>query len=416
MIPTIMIASLLAMQPVPLDEPVITPSGDEPIVETQGEPMPASIARERLREALSDEIELEDRQEILSDIFARCDDIAYRSAAAYNLGVLYIKNDNDRAAALNDGIEWLRIADLEGAAPSLRARARDSIGHARYKLASISMQSTPGIANPDDLGAMKEQLIAKVVTLTEAAGAFRSAHDVEPTYTPAIENLERVRREIKQLQDQIDALDEMMKQQQQAQQQRQQEQQQAADRLEDLAEQQQQESDENTQIPQQQPEEQEKQQSDQQELCDQAQREQDGLSQMSQEQNSEQQEQMQQVQDKMNQAREAQERAKQALQEGKTEEAAKAQQEAAQALQEAADQLREMTQSDGQEGESQGDQQSEQAQSGEQGQSQEGEDPSEEGDQIDEIAEMLLDKERREREARRTYLNRGRSVPVEKDW
>lgn len=416
MIPTLLISSLIALQPAPIDASDPAPAGEGPVVESQGEPMPANIARERLRAALSDETELADRHEILSDIVARCDDIAYRSAAAYNLGVSFIKNDNDQSSALGDGIEWLRIADLEGASPALRARARDSIGHARYKLANLSMLSTPDIANPGDLGAMKEQLISRVATLNEAAGAFRSAHDVEPAYTPAIENLERVRREIKQLRDQIEALDEMIKQQEQAEQQRQQEQQQTADRLEDLAEQQQQESDENSQPPEQQPQDQDKQQSDQQELCDQAQSEQDGLNQMSQNQQSDQQEQMQQIQDKMNQARAAQERAKQALQEGKTEEAAQAQQEAAQALQEAAEQLREMSQSDGQEGESQGDQQSEQAQSGEQGQSQQGEDPSEEGDQIDEIAEMLLDKERREREARRTYLNKGRSVPVEKDW
>ena len=415
MIPTLILSSLLALQPAEGAD-VQPESQSAPVIVSEGEsePMPATIARARMSEALSDETSLDDRREILSEIVARCEDISYRSAAAYNLGVSFIKNDNDSPASLGDGIEWLRISDLEGVAPALRARARDSIGHARYKLANISSEDAQGIGNPGDLGAMKEQLQSKVTILIEAAGAFRSAHDVEPTYTPATENLERVRREIRKLRDQIDALEELIKQQQEAQQQRQQVQQQAADRLEDLAEQQQQESQENATNPQQQPDEQEKQQSDQQELCDQAQSEQDGLNQMSQEQGEEQEQQMQQLQEKMQEARDAQQRAQEALEQGNTEEASQAQQEAAEALQQAAEQLREMSQSDGQEGESQGDQQSQQAQSGEQG---DAEQPSEdEGDKINEIAEMLLDKERREREARRTYLNRGRSVPVEKDW
>ena len=38
------------------------------------------------------------------------------------------------------------------------------------------------------------------------------------------------------------------------------------------------------------------------------------------------------------------------------------------------------------------------------------------GEKISEIAEQLLDKERREREARNAYRSTGRPVPVERDW
>jgi hypothetical protein len=69
------------------------------------------------------------------------------------------------------------------------------------------------------------------------------------------------------------------------------------------------------------------------------------------------------------------------------------------------------SQEPGEQGESEGEGQ--QARGEGEGQS---EPQEEEGDQISEIAEMLLEKERREREARKAYLSTGRPVRVEKDW
>lgn len=373
------------------------------------ESMPASIARVRLRQAMDHATPFETRQEMLAEIVARCDDSAYQSAAAYNLGVAFMKHAPENATSLSDAIDWLRRADSEGTDPALRARARDSIGHARYLIASTHTQQSPAIASPQNLDAKLEEMQGKLRTLIESAGAFRSAHDVDRTYRPAIENLERVRREIRTLRDQISALKDLIEQQRQAQQERQQQQQESADRLDELAEQQQQEANENQSDSSQQPEGQREQQEDQEELSDQTQREQEGLNKDSEGQS----EQMQDIQDELQRARDAQERAKDALDRGDTQQAAREQQEAAEALRNAAEQLRDMAGSDGQGS----DERDQEPQPGDQQEGQQqGEAENEEGDQISEIAQQLLEKERREREARKVYRRTGRPVPVERDW
>ncbi len=410
MMHSIVLSTVLALSSADGSVSTTPPEQTEPqVTAEESERMPASIARVRLKQAMGHATPFDDRQEMLAEIVARCDDNAYQSAAAYNLGVAFMKHAPENSASLTDAIEWLRRADSEGTDPALRARARDSIGHARYLIASTHTQQSPAIASPQDLDAKLELMQRKLSTLIESAGAFRSAHDVDRTYRPAIENLERVRREIRALRDQINALKDLIEQQRQAQQERQQQQQESADRLDELADQQQQEADENQSNSSQEPEGQREQQEDQEELNNQTQREQEGLEKNSEDQS----EQMQDIQDELQKARDAQERAKDALERGDTEQAARDQQEAAEALRNAAEQLRDMA---GSEGQGSGERE-QQPQSGDQQEGQQqGEAENEEGDQISEIAQQLLEKERREREARKVYRRTGRPVPVERDW
>lgn len=407
---SIVLSTVLAFVPVDESTATIQPEQTEQQTTAEGaETMPANIARMRLRQAMDHATPFEVRQEMLAEIVARCEDSVYQSAAAYNLGVAYLQHAPDNTTSLSDAIEWLRRADSEGTDPALRARARDSIGHARYLIASTHTEQSPAIASPQGLEEKLEQMQSKLSTLIDSAGAFRSAHDVDRSYRPAIENLERVRREIRALRDQINALKDLIEQQRQSQQERQQQQQESADRLEELAEQQQQEASENQSNSSQDPEDQRKQQEDQEELNNQTQREQEGLNNNSEEQG----EQMQDIEDELQKARDAQDRAKDALERGDAEQAAREQQEAAEALRNAAEQLRDMA---GNEGQGSGEQQQGQQTGDEQEGQQQGEAENDEGDQISEIAQQLLEKERREREARKVYRRTGRPVPVERDW
>lgn len=383
----------------------------ELIAPEQIEVMSPDIARARIKHAMDHGTPIDDRIGVLAEVIARSEDQDIRSIASYNIGLTYLRRIPESPSSVGDAIDWLQQADTDGTHAELRARARDAIGHVWYLLAQSEPESPDAIVNPSGLSGMKEMLKEKLITLEQSARAFRSTHDVDPTYTPAIENLERVRREIKQLRDQIRSLEDLIEQQQQQEQQRQQQQQESAERLEELAKQQQRESEQNAAQPPQTPEEQRQQQEDQEELCDQTESEQEGLNQQ-QEQSDE----MQEVQEQLERARAAQERAQESLENGKPDEASRAQQEAADALQEAAEKLREMSQP----GESDGpsDESNPQASEGNQEQSeqppqaQEGKAPS---DEIDEIAQQLLEKERREREVRNARRT-ARPVPVERDW
>ena len=383
----------------------------EETVSEETEDMSAEIARARLKLAMDHATPMNERIQMLAEIIARCDEQSIRSVASYNIGLTYLRQLPESPASMKDAIDWFQQADTNGTRAELRARARDAIGHAWYMHAHAQETAPDAIVNPSGLNGMKDMLEEKLDGLTLSARAFRSTHDVDSTYTPATENLERVRREIKQLRDQIQALEYLIEQQQQQEQQRQQQQQESAKRLEELAEQQQQESEQNAAQPPQTPEEQKQQEEDQDELCNQTQSEQEGLNQQ-QEQSDE----MQEVQEQLQKARDAQERAQEALEQGNPDKAAEAQQEAADALQQAAEKLREMSQpneSDGTSDDSEQQQaESNQDQSEQPTQGQEGEEPSE---KIDEIAQQLLEKERRERETRNARRT-ARPVPVERDW
>ncbi|CAN0541936.1 unnamed protein product, partial [Laminaria digitata] len=350
--------------------------------------MSAAIARARMGDALDSAINPDERITILSEIYARCEDPLYQASAAYNLGASMMSSGED-ATTLLDAIGWFMQADMLDVDPSLRARARYNIGHARYRLAQIEDEVTPQITNPGDLGGMKAQLETKLGVLMGSAGAFRSVHELEPGNTEAIENLERVRREIRLLRAQIDALQDLIDQQQEQERQQQQQQQEAAEKLSELAEQQREESEENAGQPEQSNLE---QQQDQSQLNEQTQQEQQNIEQMNQDGSEE----MQQIRDLMQEARDAQQQAQEALDQGDQQTAAQEQQRAAEALEQAAEQMQQMAQSQspGEQGEGEGEGQQAQGEGESEGKPQE-----EEGDQISEIAKMLLEKERREREA-----------------
>lgn len=404
MIPSLFISALLMLQSggennTPLEE---TASADELV-----EAMSVQIALARLADALDSAIKPEERNSILGEIYARCEDPLYQANAAYNLGVSLMMKSND-APSLLDAIGWFIEADMLDVDPALRAQARYNIGHARYQLAQIEDEGTPQITNPGDLGGMKAQLETKLGVLMGSAGAFRSVHELEPSNTEAIENLERVRREIRLLRAQINALQDLIEQQQEQERQQQQQKQESAEKLSKLAEQQREESEENAGQPEQSNQE---QQQDQSQLNEQTQLEQQNVEQMNQDGSEE----MQQIRDLLQEARDAQQRAQEALEQGDQQTAAQEQQLAAEALEQAAEQMQQMAQSQSQEPGEQGESEGEGQQARGEGEGQ-SEPQEEEGDQISEIAEMLLEKERREREARKAYLSTGRPVRVEKDW
>lgn len=407
---TIMIMAIFSLMPISASF-----GSDETDAETlagnEVEPMPASIARVRIQQAMDHATPFEDRHSILSEVVARCEDHQLRSIASYNMGIAYIRRQPTDPGSLADAVEWLRQADTEGTSSELRVRARDSIGHAWYLMARADHETQDTALNPTDLRAMKDQLVDQLEQLIVSASAFRAAHDVDRSYRPAIENLERVRQEVQRIRDQINSLEELIEQQQKQAQQRQQQQQETAERLEELAEQQQQEANENTEQSSKTPEEQSQQAEDQDELCNQTQSEQEGLSEQQDDSEA-----MQEVEEQLQSARDAQERAQESLEQGNMEEAAKAQEEAAEALERAANKLREMSEN-GTEGKNGGEPEPQQEGDGEEQEPQQsqGEDAEEPPQEISEIAQQLLDKERRERE-RRKARRTPRVVPVERDW
>ena len=373
------------------------------------EPMSVEIARSRIRHALDESLPGSESREIFSEVFARCESPSLRSLAAYNLGASLLHLSSPSSADLQDSIGWFQQADVINADIETRSKARYNIGHARYLLAHESQETEQQLTPPGDLNAVRERLVGMIGLLTESAGAFRSVHDINIHNATATENLERVRREIQTLREQVQQIDELMEQQQEQQQQRQQQQQESADKLNELAEQQQQESQENANQQQQQ----QQQQQDQSQISEETSQQQQSLEQMNQEQQSEG---MQQVQEQLQEAREAQQRAQEALENGDLQQAAEEQQRAAESLKNAAEQMQQMadeSQQDGEQGQGESQQQGNQ-----QGDADMAENPTEEdqGDEISEIAEMLLDKERQERESRKGYRSTGRPVRVEKDW
>lgn len=379
------------------------------VADAPQEPMSRDIAIARMNEALTADQPQADRIDLLSEIYARCDDATLRAASAFNLGSMMIIGDETSAETLEDGIGWLRLADKRGAEQSLRARARYNIGHARY----MQAHAEPGadqMISPGDLSSMVPVLEEKIGMLHDAAGAFRSVHEIEPANSDAVENLERVRREIRQLREQLQALKDMIEQQQEQQRQQQQQQEEAAERLRELAEKQRQESEQNRSDPEQ---SNAQQQQDQSELNEQTEQEKDLAEDVSPTGS----EQSEQIQQSLENAREAQKRAQQALEQGDTQQAAEQQQKAAEALREAAEQMQQMADSQSQQQGPEGEQGESESQSqGEAQGEQEGEPQQNDGDEISEIARMLLEKERREREARKAYRSTGRPVKVEKDW
>lgn len=342
-----------------------------------------SVARRRIAELAGVEKPTAEHIEALMAIAERTADPALAANAAYNAGTIALMLGDDRAEAL------LREADRDASDPVVRADARFNLGHAAYRAADT--ETPPGSL---------EEIDRRIAGLTKAADLFRSALDLSPDHEQAAANTERVRREIRAL--------EQARQQLEKQQQMQQE---LADQLEQLAEQQQQQADQSRSRAQQTDADstQEQQQSENSEAA----QSQDALSKDT-EQAREQSEEAgagKETKDALDQAQRAQQRAKDALENNDPEAAAEAQQQAAEALREAAERAR-PDRPGSQEGDQSPQEESPPPDSTQQSEQQaESESPG-----ITPLAESLLEKERNEREQRMRYLQKTGRQRVERDW
>lgn len=376
---------LAAMVAAALPGPVVPPPAavsDEPI---EMAPISADSARRRLAAVAASEAPTAEDLRMLMAISERVQDPSLRALAAYNAGTLAAAMGDDRAVGL------LERADRTAGLPSLRAAARFNLGHA----------AMPAADAPEDT---VEAIDASITALRRSAELFRSVLDLEPGHAEAAGNTERVRRRIRELRekrDAIEAREEAMRE--------------LAEQLEQLAEQQEQEAGES------------KSQAEQ----GQSPGESAGERQQSLNERTEAAEQAAQSggmdgegAEAIRQAREAQERAQKAIKADDTGAAAEAQEEAAEALQRAAEKAREGAGKDepgeGGEGEgSEGEPAEDPAPAPTNGSDGEGSDEAtgaQQGPQIDPLAEALLDKERREREQRTRYIQRGGRQQVERDW
>ncbi len=396
MIPVVLFSVLMLAQPT--DGQALVPVMD------------VQIARSRIAEVIVDATPSDHRLQTLRDVVERCEDLGLVSVAQYNLGTTLIDLAQEEPERLDEAIKFFRDADRTALASQIKSKARFNLGHAYYQIAQrVSDDATQ--SSPGDLERMVESLKGKIEHLKDAAGAFRSVMEVDPSNTHAPGNVERVRREIKELQDQIEALEQMIEQQKEQQRQEQQQRQEIADQLSELAQEQQAQAEATASSPPENAQEQEQQSQAQQELSNKTDI---ANEEVSQQQGAE------EALEKLKEAQDAQQRAQEAIEAGDQEQAAKEQEKAAQALQEAAQQMQELA-DQGNEKNKQGDE-SEQGKQGEQGEDEEQEGNPEDqadegqGDEISEIAKELLDKERRERERRQAYRATGRPIKVEKDW
>ena len=400
-----MILILLTMT-IALDQPI--QSQDESFQ------MNPKIARQRITQIIQGDTTLSDPQETLTEIIQRCGDLEVVSLAHYTLGTTQLNQPNLQPKLIQRSITAFEQADTASNDPAIRSQSRFNIGHAYYLLAHLPPENDT-LENQIDIQSMIDSLKEKNVILRASAGAFRSVIEIKPTDSDAIGNVERVRMEIQSLNDQIKSLEDLLEQQQQQeqeqQQKQQQEQQDAADKLDELAQQQQQQADQSSSNPPEDSAEQEKQRNDQSELSDETETTRQDIANQESKQDL-----TEQIEKKIQEAQQAQSRAQEAMEEGDQPRAAQAQQnaadalkEAAQAMQELADQSKEQSEGKGENGESQEPSDTDQS-------AQQPNENEEKGDQISEIAKQLLDKERRERDARQAYRAVSRPTKVEKDW
>jgi len=328
-----------------------------------------------------------------------------------------------------EAAEQFRSADIESHDPELSARARFNLGQTLLK------QSEP--ANGTDPKVSPEQVKS---LLQGAAQAFRSALEAKPGDAEATRNVEIARRMLKDFEEQQekqrqqqqkhkqskegDSKDQQQNQKQdgkqdqndqgqkdkdQKDQQGQQsgkageQNQQNADQLKDLAEQQERAADQSKKASEQ------KDPGQKQREQDQAKRDQQSVSEQTEQQRKASESSAdEQTKQKTEEAQKEQQAASEALKKG-DEKAAEGHQrkasellkQAAQSEQEKADQAKQ-----------------EEAKQGEGKNQDKNGKPKEEQPKYDQTASQLLDKERKERDARQQVLRalRGRPVPVEKDW
>ncbi len=281
-------------------------------------------------------------------------------------------------------IEAYRAVDTSF--PHLAPSARFNLAHALYKSAMAEMQ--PRTVNnqlqPGDLGKALDLLHA-------SAAAFRAVLDVAPRDLDAARNTELVRRLIAQIQDQ---LEEQQRQQQQMQD--------AADRMEQLADAQQQQADQTRTTP---PSRSREQLEAQQELNKQTQQAAEELEELL-DQNPE-------LRDLLEQAMESQSDAMEELAVSRTDRAAPEQQSAADKLRALSDALRQSVDQQPQDQQNQGEPQQQQQQQDALNQ------PATEQPKSAEQrhAEQILEQERQQRrELENLRRMLSRPVHVERDW
>jgi hypothetical protein len=341
-------------------------------------PIAPETARHRIRSVLAAAEPDAEELAVLVEVAERSEDASIGALASFNAGTLAMQLGDARAR------ELLRSAELNAADLPLRARARFNLAHAL-------MPSEEG--PPADIDAID----ARIGALREAAGVFRSVLDLDPDHADAAANTERVRRMIRDLlreRERMEAEQRALEE--------------LADELEQLAEQQDQQAAES------------RERADRGEASPESQGgEQRALNKKTEQASSRAEDAGagDAAREAMEEAMAAQERAEEALGRGDSGQAAEEQREAAEALRRAAEQVRgEQAAGRGQGERSEGDgEETSQAQPESQSENPPG-DPGESGPQIDPLAEALLNKERREREQRGQYLQRGRRQQVERDW
>jgi hypothetical protein len=365
--------------PVSVPAPAAPPGEAAPTV--PAEPMSAETARHRMAAALAADQPGPEQLGQLIEVAERSDDPAISAAAAYDAGTLALRLGDERASSL------LAQADRTAMNPALRARARFNLGHAAMP------------PEPDQPATDLDAIDARLAGLREAAKRFRSVLEVEPGHREAAANTERVRRMIRDLEQQRRQVED-----------RQRAMEELAEQLERLADQQSSQAERSRQRAErgerggEQAAEQQETLSEQTDAAAEqaAQQAGDGA-----------------PREQLESAQEAQQRAAAALERGDEEGAAEAQQEAADALRRAAEQARRRSgggQGGGDADEAQPDQSPPDAEQTRQDGAERGDAEGDAGVRIDPIAEALLDKERREREQRGQYLQRGRRQQVERDW
>jgi len=380
--------------------------------------MAPEIARARITQAIDEKNMPADRVKILNEVVERCDDHRLVALAQFNLGTTLMDGIKEKPDQIGPVIDAFQAADRGTTDHQIQSESRFNLGHAYY-LSAQGIKEDTSKDKPGDLQSAIDLLKAKVAKLKPAASAFRSVMEVDPHNTRAAANVERIRNEMKQLQDQIDELEKMLKQQQdqqkKQQQQQQKQQQDAADKLKKLGDQQQKQADNTSSSPPQDDQQRQEQQLDQQKLNDQTDAAKNEIAKQQQETD--------QIQKKLDDARKAQKRAQEAMMQGDQEQAAKEQKKAADSIKEAAKAMQEKADQSKKQGENKdkGEQQSSQKQpdqdrKGQQDAQQQRDAENKPDDAISEIAKQLLDKERREREARQVYRATGRPTKVDKDW
>lgn len=295
---------------------------------------------------------------------------AYRNGMLDDAITLYERADErlaDDAVLLYDRATALAATGERGRAESLFRKADAAAGSDEVRRAARFNLGHTLAGAGRELIAQDAQ--AAIDLLRQSAAAYKSVLRVDPTDHQAAANVERVRRTIKLIQDQLELeqkLEELQSQQRDAQGKGAKPQEGVSDETEQAKS-----------------------------TIDEA---------LEQDVNAGDPQQMRDAQEALDEARKAQDQAEQAMDQGDQDEAQQQQSRASEKIQEALDKLREAMQ---------------QQQSQQQGQPQDQGEPSDEsGPEGDPLAEQLLDKERREREQRAAYLNRIRpgQAPVRRDW